>query len=204
MAKLHFKYGALNSSKTANLLMTAHNYEENGRTVWLFQSSKNTRDNPSKITTRAGIEGKDCFNFYPRTNLVDLVEAISDYIDEFPDVILFDEIQFATKKQIQQIVSLVDDFDITVIAYGLKSTYTAELFDSVQELMVYADKVEEIKQICSMCNNKAFMNLKIKGNCPVYEGKVISIGDVKRTEEFYVPVCRKHYFKPDIKGLHIF
>ena len=201
MAKLHFKYGTLNSSKTANLLMTAHNYEENDREVWLFQSSKNTRDNVNKISTRAGIESKDCYAFSESTDLVDFVRFMSVCDNKFPDVLLFDEIQFATKEQIQEIIYLVDDFDVTVICYGLKSTYTGELFESVAELMVYADKVEEIKQICSMCDKKAFMNLKIKDNEPVYEGENVSIGDVKNSVEYYVPVCRKHYFRPNIKEI---
>lgn len=208
MAKLHFKYGTMNSSKTANLLMTAHNYEENGRVVWLFQSIKNTRDNSSKIMSRVGIE-KPCFTFTPTANLVLLVNNLSEILDEFPDVILIDEIQFAEPEQIKQLVTLVDDFDITVITYGLKTDYKAQLFDSVKELLIYSDKVEEIKQICSMCDKKAFMNLKIKDDIPVYDGDTLSIGDVKNSgkeqeDEFYVPVCRKHYFRPDMKELNIF
>lgn len=196
MSKLYFKYGALNSSKTANLLMTAHNYRETGRKVLLLQSSKNTRDKVNKITSRIGIES-ECLVFHEEENLKELIEQ---YINKL-DVVLIDEIQFATPTQIKQLVNLLDTYkDLVVITYGLKSTYTAELFPSIATLLVYADHIEEVKQVCAYCSKKAHMNLKIRNNKPVYEGEIISIGDVKDCEEYYVPVCREHYLHPIIKN----
>lgn len=193
MAKLHFKYGALNSSKTANLLMTAHNYREKDSKVLLLQSSKNIRTGASKITSRVGLES-DCIVFNDNTNLKELILNR----EVAPEVVLIDEIQFATVKQVDELVEIVDNCGITVITYGLKSTYTGDLFPATAKLFVVADKIEEIKQICMFCDKKAFMNLKVKDNKPVYSGEIISIGDVKQSKEYYIPVCRKHFYNPPI------
>lgn len=193
MNKLYFKYGALNSSKTANLLMTAHNYKNGGRKVLLLQSNKNTRDLQGKIVSRAGLEA-ECLIFNDNTNL-EMVVLNQDYK---PDVVLIDEVQFATPEHIEQLIKIVDDYNITVFAYGLKSTYTGELFPATAKLLVYADKVEEVKQVCTFCEKKAILNLKIKNKKPVYKGEIISIGDIVETEEYYLPVCRKHFFNPEL------
>lgn len=194
MSKLYFKYSALNSSKTANLLMTAHNYRSGGRKILLLQSNKNTRDLQGKIVSRVGLEA-ECLIFNDCTNLETLV-LNQDYK---PDVVLVDEIQFATIEHIEQLTKIVDEYNITVFTYGLKSTYTEELFPSISKLLVYADKVEEIKQVCTFCEKKAIMNLKIKDGKAIYKGDIISVGDVEKSEEYYLPVCRKHFFKPELE-----
>ncbi len=88
----------------------------------------------------------------------------------------------ARPEHIEQLIKIVDDYNITVFAYGLKSTYTGELFPSISKLLVYADKVEEIKQVCTFCEKKAIMNLKIKDGKAIYKGDIISVGDVEKVK----------------------
>lgn len=197
MAKLYYKFGTMNSSKSANLLMTMYNYESTGKKVSLLQSDKNTRDN-KKIVSRAGLSA-DAIQVKDTDNLFNMFKDIEDL-----DVILIDEVQFLTSAQINQLALIVDHLNIDVISYGLKSDYLGNLFPAISKLLVLADNISEIKQVCSHCNSKATMNLKVENGIPVYTGDVISIGDTnKKAISYYEPVCRKHYFDPIIKEADI-
>ena len=194
MSKLYFRYGAMNSSKSANLLMVAHNYEEQGKKVIIFKPSLDTRSGESLVKSRVGIEHicKDIckdFNFY---------EYMKDAQDI--DCVLVDESQFCTKEQIKQLTQVADKLNIPVLCYGLKNTYIdGELFEGSAALLYYADSIEEIKTVCQYCNRKAIMNLYLINGQPIYQGNKVQIGDVKG-EEKYVSVCREHYFNtPKIK-----
>ena len=105
--------------------------------------------------------------------------------------ILIDEAQFLSREQIVQLSRVVDMLDIPVMCYGLKNDFQNNLFEGSEALLLYADKIQEIKTICMKenCGKKAIMNLRLSDGKPVYHGEKIQIGD-----EDYVPVCRKHYF----------
>lgn len=199
MGKLYFKYGTMNCSKSANLLMVAHNYTSNNMNILLLQSSINNRDGDSIISSRLGIS-KPCISFSPQD---DIKECIKNNLKKNTELILIDEIQFCTEKQIQDIAYLVDELGINIICYGLKSSYTGELFPSIAKLLALADKIEEIKQTCTYCGRKAIMNLRLDNGVPVYNGNLIKVGDVEnKTSEdatVYVAVCRKHFYEPKIR-----
>lgn len=198
MAKLYFKYGAMNSSKSANLLMTMHNYINTGKTVALFQPCINTRDG-GYVKSRIGLKEK-AISIESTTNLFILVKKI--YTDV--DVILIDESQFLSPIQIDQLATVVDKLKIDVICYGLKVNYLGELFDASAKLLVLADSIGEIKQVCACgkCKQKAIMNLKVVNGNAVYSGDSISIGDINtESEEYFIPVCRNHYYRPLIKNM---
>lgn len=106
------------------------------------------------------------------------------------DVVLVDEAQFLTRVQVQQLAMLVDQHNIVVMAYGLKSTFKGTLFEGAEELLILADKIEEIKTLCAFCEHKATMHLLRQGNTYKEEGSDVFIGDTE-----FLSVCRKHRFE---------
>lgn len=187
MAQLFFKYGAMNSGKTIEILKVAHNYEEQNKPVLIFTSAVDNRDEIGYVTSRIGLR-REAIPVFDDTDLWQVVKNA----EEKPYCILLDEAQFLTKSHVLQLAKVVDDLDIAVMAFGLKNDFTNELFEGSKYLLLYADKIEELKTICWYCHKKATMNMRILNGKPVYEGEQIQIGG----NESYIPVCRKHYFAP--------
>lgn len=187
MAKLYFKYGVVNSSKSANALMTIHNYEEQGMSVYTMKSSIDTRDY-CVIKSRA----------LNTTREVDmLLNPESDVLKVFNyayrtkemDVVIVDECQFLTVKQIEGLRGIVDEFNVPVICYGLKTDFRTHMFESSKRLIELADSVQEIKTVCS-CGSKAIFNAKLDEDGKVLlGGSQIKIGG----NETYTPLCSKCY-----------
>lgn len=197
MAQLYFRHGTMNSGKTLQLLAVAHNYEEQNKPVLIFKPTIDTRSSKGKIESRIGIS-HDAIEIDKERDLFQIVYKLTWTIDYA--CILVDEAQFLTKKQVKDLADIVDLLGIPVIAYGLKNSYVdGELFEGSQALLYYADKIEEIKTVCTFCNRKATMNLRIVNDKPIYKGESIHVGDVKNGEDYYIPVCRKHYFQPQIE-----
>ena len=115
MAKLYFKYGAMGSSKSAQALITQFNYEELGMTVWLIKPSTDTRDGADVIKSRIGLERKATVI----TPDLDIKEEYSKHIRT--DVIIADESQFFTPEQIDQLRDIVDEQDVPVLCFGLRT-----------------------------------------------------------------------------------
>ena len=188
MAKLYFNYGAMQSSKSANLLMVAHNYESQGKEVLLLTPAIDDRRDVGVIHSRVGIESY-AYAIFEEDNLLDIV---NEDLKEGMEIhcILVDESQFLTREHVIQLSEIADYFNIPVMCYGLKNDFQNRLFEGSEALLLYADKIQEIKTICAKdcCGKKAIMNLRLNDGTPVYEGSQIQIGD-----EEYVPVCRKHY-----------
>lgn len=189
MAQLFFKYGAMNSGKSMDILKVAHNYEEQGKPVLLMTSGVDDRSGQGMIASRVGLE-REVTPIYAETNVFDLIKQTDQQIY----CVLVDEAQFLKREHIVQLAKVVDELNIPVMAYGLKNDFRNELFEGSKYLLIYADKIEEIKTICWFCSHKALMNLRINNGKPVYEGEQIQIGG----NESYYPVCRKHYFHPDL------
>lgn len=189
MAQLFFKYGAMNSGKSMDILKVAHNYEEQGKPVLLMTSGVDDRSGQGMIASRVGLE-REVTPIYEQTDVFDLIKQIDHRIY----CVLVDEAQFLKRDHIFQLAKVVDELNIPVMAYGLKNDFRNELFEGSKYLLIYADKIEEIKTICWFCSHKALMNLRINNGKPVYEGEQIQIGG----NESYYPVCRKHYFHPDL------
>ncbi|MFD1418799.1 thymidine kinase [Companilactobacillus keshanensis] len=190
MAQLFFKYGAMNSGKSIEILKVAHNYKEQGKSVILMTSAFDTRSGVGTIKSRIGLSA-DAIALTPDSNLYDIVVELN------PEVacILIDECEFMTKDQVLQATRLVDELNIPVMAFGLKNDFRNELFEGSKYLLLYADKLEEMKTICWFCKKKATMNMRMVDGKPVYEGDQIVIGG----NEMYYPVCRRHYNNPPIK-----
>lgn len=190
MAQLFFKYGAMNSGKSIEIIKVAHNYEEQGKSVLLFTSGLDDRDQVGSISSRIGFKRPAI----PVFDATDIYKTVAEY-QPLPHCVLVDEAQFLSKKHILQLARIVDDCHIPVMCFGLKNDFRNELFEGSKYLLIYADKLEEMKTICWFCEHKATMNLRIDGDGhPVYTGNQIQIGG----NESYYPVCRHCYNHPPI------
>ncbi|HBY90544.1 MAG: thymidine kinase [Ruoffia tabacinasalis] len=187
MAKLYFKFGAMNSGKSIEIVKVAHNYEEQNKPVKIFTSAVDTRTKVGLVASRTGLEREAT----PITDDMDLYEEIAG-IDTELYCILIDEAQFLKKHHILELARVVDQLNIPVMAFGLKNDFSNELFEGSKYLLIYADKIEELKTICWYCHRKATMNLRINDGEPVYTGEQIQIGG----NESYLPVCRSCYYNP--------
>lgn len=187
MAQLFFKYGAMNSGKSIDILKVAHNYEEQGKPVVLMTSGVDNRSGQGVIASRIGLK-RQVTPVMDDTNIYEYVKGV----DHSVYCVLIDEAQFLKKHHVLQLIKIVDELNIPVMTFGLKNDFKNELFEGSKYLLIYADKIEEMKTICWFCPHKATMNLRIHDGKPVYEGEQVHIGG----NESYYPVCRKHYFHP--------
>jgi len=188
MAQLFFKYGAMNSGKTIEILKVAHNYEEQDKPVVIMTSGLDTRSGVGNVSSRLE---RDAIPIFDETDLFHLIKDLGYK----PYCILIDEAQFLKKHHVLAFTKIVDELGIPVMAFGLKNDFRNELFEGSKYLLLYADKIEEMKTICWFCHKKATMNLHYIDGKPVYEGDQVQIGG----NEAYYPVCRKHYFHPGMK-----
>lgn len=182
MAKLYFKYGAMGSSKSANALMCKFNYEQKGFKVLLMKPSLDTRDNDGSetfVASRIGLKSK-CYSFSPSADLVELFNKLNQ--GENYNVVIVDESQFCTTKQIEDLKTISRTFP--VLCYGLKTNFKSYLFEGSKRLFEIADSIAEIKSVCK-CGCKATMNAKLINGKVVTDGKEIDIGG----DEKYEAMC---------------
>ncbi len=185
MAKLYFKYGAMGSSKTANALITKFNYEERGMRVWLLKPSLDDRDGADLVHSRIGLEAK-AFVVTPNMNILTEFQA-QDGIH----AVIADECQFFTAEQIDQLRRIVDEHDVPVLCFGLRTDFLTHLFEGSRRLFEVADSITEIKTICA-CGKKAIVNARIDGDGHVLtEGGQILIGG----NDSYVAMCHSCWKK---------
>ena len=185
MAKLYFKYGAMGSSKTAQALITKYNYEENDLRVWLIKPSADTRDGVAVLRSRIGLESP-----------VEVVAPDTDIYTTFLntrkgncDVIIVDECQFLTERQIDELRAIVNNHDVPVMCFGLRTDFQTKLFPGSLRLMEIADTIQEIKTICD-CGAKATVNARIDGDgFIITEGAQVVLGG----NDSYIAMCHRCY-----------
>lgn len=192
MAKLYFKYGAMKSGKTTDIIKTYYNYKEKGMNVLIMKPGDDKKAG-SNIQSRSGAELNA--DYVVLLN-IDVYQLITYHlIDNNVDVIIVDEAQFLTPKQVDELSEVVDQFDIPVLCYGLRADAFSNMFPGSQRLFEISDKIEELKAICK-CGKKATFNLrlnKINGELiPVFEGEQVSIDGI---DAEYDSVCRPCYKK---------
>ena len=185
MAKLYFKYGAMGSSKSAQALITRFNYLEKGMTVWLIKPSVDTRDGAGLIRSRIGLE-HTAQVITPEQDITAVYRAAGPH-----DVIIADEAQFFTPEQIDQLRALVDEEDLPVLCFGLRTDFQTHFFPGARRLMELADSITEIKTVCA-CGSKATVNARIDaaGNV-VTEGSQILLGG----NDSYTAMCHRCWKK---------
>ncbi len=185
MAKMYFKYGAMGSSKTAQALITKYNYEENGMVVWLIKPAADSRDGAVIIRSRVGLQAM-AEVVGSEANICDLFDARAR-----TDVIIVDESQFMTAAQIDQLRALVDERNIPVLCFGLRTDFQCKLFDGSRRLFEVADTITEIKAICD-CGAKATVNARIDHEgYVVTEGAQVFLGG----NDSYIAMCHKCWIR---------
>lgn len=187
MAKLYFKYGAMGSSKTAQALITKYNYEENDLNVWLIKPSADVRDGAQILRSRIGLEAE-----------VEVIPPETDIYARFLggkiqqcNVIIVDECQFLTEAQIDQLRAIVDEHNIPVMCFGLRTDFQTKLFPGSRRLMEVADTIQEIKTICD-CGAKATVNARIDETGHIItQGAQVVLGG----NDSYIAMCHKCYVR---------
>ena len=181
MAKLYFKYGAMGSSKTATALITKYNYEERGMKVLLLKPSADSRDGRTVIRSRVGLEA-DAVVATPDRNMKDLFREFGG-----ADAIIADESQFFTAEQIGQLRDIVDEENVPVLCFGLRTDFLTKMFPGSARLLEVADSITEIKTICS-CGAKATVNARIDPEgYIVTQGQQVFLGG----NDSYIAMCHK-------------
>ena len=187
MAKLYFKYGAMGSSKTAQALITKYNYEENDMKVWLIKPSADTRDGKAILRSRIGLEAE-----------VEVIPPEKDVYQQFVDTrkgtcdaIIVDECQFLTPQQIDPLRAIVNDFNLPVMCFGLRTDFQTKLFPGSMRLMEVADTIQEIKTMCD-CGAKATVKARIdcNGHIVTEGAQVVLGGNVS-----YIAMCHRCYIR---------
>ena len=187
MAKLYFKYGAMGSSKTAQALITKYNYEENDLRVWLIKPSADTRDGIQRLRSRIGLEA-DVEVIPPET---DIYQLFARSQKGHCDVVIVDECQFMTPEQIDQLRFIVNDFNIPVMCFGLRTDFQCHLFGGSRRLMEVADAILEIKTICD-CGAKATVNARIGSDGHIVtEGAQLLLGG----NDSYIAMCHRCWIR---------
>ena len=187
MAKLYFKYGAMGSSKTAQALITKYNYEENDMKVWLIKPSADTRDGAQVLRSRIGLQAA-VEVMVPGQNIYDVYAAEHNGSCH---AVIVDECQFMTGEQIDQLRAIVDDFNVPVMCFGLRTDFQTKLFPGSRRLMEVADTIQEIRTICD-CSAKATVNARIDADgYIVTEGAQVVLGG----NDSYIAMCHRCWVK---------
>lgn len=190
MAKLYFRYGAMNCGKTTNLIQVAFNYEERGMKVLLMKPKIDTKDG-EYILSRLGIRRKVDILLEKKDNPFQIISDLS----RKPDCILIDEAQFLTKEQIDDLLKIAVNLNVPVICYGLRTDFLMNGFEGAERLLLLSHSIEELKTICR-CGRKATFNLRKMNGKPVFEGEQIQIDDSASVS--YESVCGRCFF--DLKS----
>ena len=185
MAKVHFFYSTMNAGKSTALLQSNHNYKENNLNTLLFIPVEIGNVSGDKIISRIGLEANAIsfnkeYKFYK--NIKNLKKNTS--------CIFVDEAQFLSAKQVHDLSKVADKLNIPVMCYGIRTDFQGKLFTGSSELLAIADNLKELKTICSMCDRKATMVVRLNDNGDVVlEGEKILVGGNER----YKTLCRKHF-----------
>jgi len=173
VAKLYFRYGAMNSGKSTALIQVAHNYEERGQRVLIVKPAVDTKS--PAVLSRIGVDREVDLVAGPEVAVRD---RILDGRDPRVDCVLVDEAQFLRPEQVDDLFRLAVQDGVPVIAYGLRSDFRTRGFPGSIRLMELAHSIEELKTICR-CGRKAILNARTVGGRFTRSGEQVAIdGDV--------------------------
>jgi len=197
VAQLYFYYSAMNAGKSTSLLQSAHNYQEQGMDVMLFTAAIDDRYGQGIIKSRIGLSA-DAIVFDESTNFTRAISQLKDELNsgiktdqKKPNLacVLVDEAQFLSEEQVDQLAEVVDELDLPVLCYGIRTDFQGALFSGSSRLLAIADKLFELKTVCS-CGRKATMTIRLdeKGQA-IAAGAQVEIGGNER----YESKCRRHH-----------
>ena len=193
MAKLYFYYSAMNAGKTTTLLQSAHNYRERGMRVLVLAPALDDRAGRGTVSSRIGLQA-EALAFGREDDLQALVQS-DIAVHGRLHCVLVDEAQFLSRAQAWQLSEVVDEFDVPVLCYGLRTDFRGELFEGSQYLLAWADEIQEIKTICHS-GSKATMTVRVDAQGrAVSDGPQVEIGGNER----YISVSRAE-FKRVMRG----
>ena len=193
------------SGKSTRLIQTYHNYKGRGLNPIAITAAIDTRSGNGKIKSRIGLE-ITALTFDKNTDIIELVNPYDEAVEtlnemlgieeesNMPNIVLIDEAQFLTAKQVRQCAELVDKHGITVACYGLKTDFKGELFEGSRELLCLADTFNEYSGVC-WCGGRASFNARVVNGVVARAGEQVQIRDAE-----YVPLCRKHFMSGNIKA----
>lgn len=186
MAQLYFYYSAMNAGKSTALLQSSYNYQERGMRTIIYTAEIDNRFGSGSVTSRIGLSSPA--KLYNNDTAL-FPEIKAQHQMEPVHCVLIDECHFLTREQVKALSDVVDNLNIPVLCYGLRTDFRGELFSGSHYLLAWSDKLIELKTVCH-CGRKAGMVLRLDENgTPYNEGEQVLIGGNER----YVSVCRKHY-----------
>jgi len=185
-----YKYGVMNSAKTAQLLMSHHTYINKGIKPLLLKPSVDNRDGVKTVSSRIGLSYDADLAISDNTKIESCLDKYFNE-DGFSQVIMVDEAQFISPEIVHEIVSYARLHNLSVIAYGLLKTFQNKLFEGSEAWLEECDTIIEVKTSCSVngCERKATCNLRLQNGKPVFSGDTVQIGG----EESYTGVCANHW-----------
>ncbi|WP_413355208.1 thymidine kinase [Microbacterium sp. 1P06AB] len=205
MAKLYFRYGAMNSGKSTALLQAAFNYEERGQHVLLAKPEIDTKG-ADQISSRLGVERTVDFLIGPDDDARELFAEHRRRVQReaeaalVPDVrtdvacLLVDEAQFLTPEQIDDLLRIAVSDGIPVLAYGIRTDFQTRAFPGAARLMELAHSLEELKTICR-CGSKALFNARLVGGRFVFDGDQVAIDELSPDRVTYESMCARCYLR---------
>ena len=188
MAALHFIYSTMNAGKSTALLQASHGYRERGLETMVFTSSQDDRYGESEVVSRVGLRSP-AHTYSESDNILKMVHDENEEALQL-SCILIDEAQFLTKDQVEQLGKIVDELNITVMAFGIRTDFQGELFEGSKYLLAWADKLKELRAVCH-CGSKATMIVRVNE-----EGSIMRSGDQVEIggNERYLSLCRKCFY----------
>lgn len=207
MAKLYFRFGAMNSGKSTALLQAAYNYEERGQHVLLAKPEIDTKG-ADQIASRLGVTRDVDFLICPEDDVRSLfadhrrrvrAEAADAHVPagaSEADVacLLIDEAQFLTREQVDDLLRIVVMDGVPVLAYGIRTDFQTHAFPGSRRLMELAHSLEELKTICR-CGRKALFNARLVGGRFVFEGDQVAIDELAADRVTYESMCAECYLR---------
>lgn len=215
MAKLYFRYSAMNAGKSTALIQVAHNYEADlGEGVLVFSPQTDSRYGVGRITSRLGIS-IEAKTLGPLDLVIPTIESSLDVLSLITDksglfidggkrlgCILVDEAQFLSPSQVREFHRFAHVCSIPVICYGIRTDFLGNVFPGASALLSLADAIEEVKTVCFRCKSrKATMNPRIDSR-----GERVFIGDqigIEGAEHQYSPMCAKCFYECDPASLSL-
>ena len=190
MAKLYFRYGAMNSGKSTALMQVAHHYEERGMRVLILKPSIDTKGG-ERLVSRLGVERRVDLAVRPE---MDPLRLVRDDIEAHGPLacVLTDESQFFTAWQAERLFLVTVECGVPVICYGLRTDFSLQGFPGSTRLLELAHNIEEMKTICH-CGRKAMFNGRKVGGAFVFEGDQVAIDT--ENDVTYESLCPQCYFR---------
>jgi thymidine kinase len=192
MAKLYFRYGAMNSGKSTGLLQAAHNYEERGQAVLLAKPAIDSKGD-NAVVSRLGVTRLVDFTIAPDDDLLQLFALEQSRVNEERQspvsCLLVDEAQFLSESQVDALLRIAVGDNVPVLAYGIRTDFQTRAFPGSRRLLEIAHSLEELKTICR-CGRKAIFNTRRVDGRFVFEGDQVAI---EQGEIVYESLCAACY-----------